>query len=72
MDRELILHSQTPSIMDCLTPALSLSLADPGQRDAGRESPQLAGKVQRHHQGAGHGDDHDRGAVHHSRTITAG
>ena len=69
MDREVVLHghSQTPP----LTPFLSL-LVSPGQRDTVCEAPQLAGKVQRHHPGAGHGDDHDRGAVQHSRTVTAG
>lgn len=50
------------------TVSLSLSLLFPGQRDAGSEAPQLAGKVHRRHQSARHGDNHDRGAVHHSRS----
>lgn len=72
IDGELIPHSRTPLFMDSLTPSLLLSLVFPGQRDAVLEAPQLAGKVLRHHQRARHGDEHDRGAGHHSRTIAAG
>lgn len=72
VDAELIPHTRTPLFMDSLTPALFLSLVFPGQRDTVLEAPQLAGKVLRHHQRARHGDEHDRGAGHHSRTIAAG
>lgn len=72
IDWYLILHSRTPPLVDGLIPALFLSLLFPGQRDAVREAPQLAGKVLRHHQSARHGDEHDRRSVHPSRPITAG
>lgn len=43
-----------------------------GQRDAVPEASYLAGEVLRHHQSARDGEEHDRGAVHHSGTIAAG
>lgn len=70
-DRGLNPHRLMGLLMDPLTPAHLLSPLSAGQRDAGREAPQLAGEVQRHHQGAGHSDDHDRGAVRNSTTINA-
>lgn len=64
-------HSRiTPSIMDHLTCSHSLVL--PGQRNTVGEDPHLAGKVQRHHQGARLCGEHDRRAVRRSTTITAG
>lgn len=56
--------------MDHLTCSHSLVL--PGQRNTVGEDPHLAGKVQRHHQGARLGGEHDRRAVRRSTTITAG
>lgn len=54
-------------VLACLTEALCLQ----GQGDAVSEAPELAGKVLRYLQSAGHGDEHDWRTVRHSRPITS-
>lgn len=71
MKGELIPCSRSPPPVDFFLKHRSLCVC-PGQRDAVPEASYLAGEVLRHHQSAGDGEEHDRGAVHHSGTIAAG